>query len=101
MAKMHTKNPHPMQAVVWDGDVARFRKNAIVCALLDWASPRGMDLNTLACLPFDDEDWTQFAQLIGYSVSGAGDLSYFDRDVLCDADTMVEQIINKKAKTHV
>lgn len=60
---------HPMQKIV-DG---RFVKNAIVEYLLDNG---GIDLNQLAVLPFDDEDREQFAQLIGYSVSGYGSLSY-------------------------
>ena len=40
-------------------------------------------MNALACLPFSDDDRMQFAQLIGYSVSGGTGLSYFD-DVTTD-----------------
>lgn len=65
--------PHPMQPVVMDGDVVRFRRNAIVCALLD-AGP--LNMNTLAAMDFPREDREQFAQLIGYSVSGYSELSY-------------------------
>lgn len=68
--------PHPMQPVVrMDDGVHRFKPNAIVQHLLDKGT---VDLNAIARLPFSREDRTQFAQLIGYSVSGAGDLSYFD-----------------------
>jgi hypothetical protein len=65
----------PMQPLVRDpAGVVRFRRNALVCYLLDNG---GIDLNRLACLPnIPREDWAQLAQLIGYSVSGYGDLSY-------------------------
>ncbi len=65
---------HPMQKIVFDTrGVARFQTNAIVEYLLDKG---GMDLNDIARQDFDREDRAQFAQLIGYSVSGYGDLSY-------------------------
>lgn len=45
--------------------------------LLDLCRVKGIcDLNQLAILPFDKEDRQQFAQLIGYSVEGYGELSY-------------------------
>ena len=53
--------------------VIRFKANEIVRYLLDNG---GIDLNQLACLDFTDEDRQQFAQLIGYSLSGYGELSY-------------------------
>lgn len=56
--------------------VTRFRSNAIVRHLLDFATPKGCSLNELACLPFSKEDRQQFAQLIGYSLSGYGELPY-------------------------
>ena len=64
----------PHQPMHMDGDVIRFVPNKIVCWLLD-AGP--FDLNQIAMLPgISDEEHSQFAQLIGYSVSGYGDLSY-------------------------
>ena len=67
---------HPLQSLVRDPDgVIRFRKNTIVCFLLEngpW------DLNKLARIPFSNEDRQQFAQLIGYSLSGYGELPYVD-----------------------
>jgi hypothetical protein len=67
------KAKHPMQPPVWDGDVIRFKRNTII----DYLFKSGkMDLNQLACMPFDDEDRMQLAQLLGYSVSGYGELSY-------------------------
>lgn len=71
----------PMQPIVVDKhSVPRFQENAIVSYLLDWASSRGCSLNDLALLPFSDADREQFAQLIGYSVSGYGDLPYVSDD---------------------
>lgn len=58
--------------------VLRFRKNAIVEYLLDAGQ---VDMNRIALLPFSDEDRRQFAQLIGYSVSGYNDLSYVDYEL--------------------
>lgn len=71
---------HPMQDIEKDTNgVIRFRRNAIVRALLDTGK---LNLNDLALLPFSDEDHRQFAQLIGYSISGYGDLPYVsDADV--------------------
>lgn len=63
----------------------RFRKNAIVDALLEFGQEHGFGLNQIACKPFSREDRIQFAQLIGYSVSGWGSLSY------CD-DVVYEQV---------
>lgn len=85
---------NPMQPVGLDvHNIARFKSNKIVRFLQEWAASRGMDLNTLAKMDFSDDDWTQFAQLIGYSVSGFGDLSYADPAIVEKADGLVEQII--------
>lgn len=84
--------PHPMQPVEDDGDdVIRFKQNAIVRHLLDNG---GIDLNALARLPFSREDHVQFAQLIGYSVRGFGELSYVhdeDYDRAASAAEVVEK----------
>lgn len=65
----------PMQPIVRAADgVIRFRANVLVRYLLDHGS---IGLNHLACLPnIPREDRAQLAQLIGYSVSGYGELSY-------------------------
>lgn len=84
---------HPMQPVQRDTDgVVRFKPNKIVRFLVDWARPRGMSLNDLAILPFDDEDREQLAQLIGYSVSGFGDLSYASQEAIDLADKEAAKI---------
>lgn len=52
-----------------------FVKNEIVDYLLRNC---GIDMNQLAALDFSNEDRIQFAQLIGYSISGFLSLSYVD-----------------------
>jgi hypothetical protein len=83
MTDQRDKLRHPMQPVGFDGrGVIRFKQNKIVCWMLE-SGERGTryDLNDLARMEFTEEDWTQFAQLIGYSVYGWGSLSYVsDRD---------------------
>ena len=65
---------HPIQPLYKDSrGIVRFRANKIVRFLLD-AGP--FDLNKLAILSFEDEDREQFAQLIGYSLSGFSELDY-------------------------
>lgn len=83
-----------MQKVVWDEDVIRFRENPLVRYLLD-AGP--FSLNTLASLPgISTADREQFAQLIGYSVSGFGDLSYTQDKTVAKADKRASKLIEQK-----
>lgn len=71
------RKEHPVQPLVRDHlGVIRFKENKIVSHLLDWASSRGMSLNEIAMMRFSREDQQQLAQLIGYSLSGYGDLPY-------------------------
>ena len=89
--KENTTNEHPMQPVEIDEGVARFKRNSLVCYLLD--SHPMVDMNHLAILPnIPQEDREQFAQLIGYSVSGFGDLSYASAEVVAIADQAVEEL---------
>ena len=83
------------QPLVMDGKVIRFKKNEIVEFLLDKGS---YTLNDLAIRRFSDEDRAQFAQLIGYSVSGWGDLSYVKRADAIRADKMAERFWKKVKK---
>jgi hypothetical protein len=72
-----------MQPVIVDEHgIHRFKENKIVSWLLDVRGPKS--LNDIALQGFPREDEEQFAQLIGYSVSGACDLSYMSADV-CNA----------------
>ncbi len=68
---------HPTQPTELDErGVLRFRRNAIICWLCDTGR---LNLNETRMLPgVSDEDHQQLAQLLGYSVSGYGDLSYVD-----------------------
>ncbi|MNR31726.1 hypothetical protein D3C85_1492550 [compost metagenome] len=65
----------------------RFKENAIVRHLLDNG---GIDLNQLARLDFSREDREQFAQLIGYSLSGFGELGYVRDTTYAAAQQMYE-----------
>lgn len=77
---------HPIQPIeLNEHGTARFKENTIVSFLLDAGQ---FDMNSLALMKFSDEDRTQFAQLIGYSLGGFGDLPYVDDDTYNAADTM-------------
>jgi hypothetical protein len=87
---------HPMQPLVMDDHgVVRFKANKIVRALLDTGK---LDMNDIASLDFPTDDRVQFAQLIGYSVSGAGDLSYMPADLIAEADRQAEELIASQPK---
>lgn len=82
---------HPMQPVEWAPDnVIRFRPNEIVKYLLAVGS---MDLNKLALLPFTNEDREQFAQLLGYSITGFSELDYVSDDVFHAADKAARALL--------
>ncbi len=80
----------PNQPVAHDEHgVLRFVPNNIVRCLLDNG---GLDLNKLAMMGevFTSEEWAQFSQLIGYSVSGWGTLSYVSDSKYGSMETMAE-----------
>jgi hypothetical protein len=68
----------------------RFVGNKIVEYLLEHGRETGCDLNTLARIDFPQEDREQFAQLISYSLSGYGELSYVSDDSYDTASLMSE-----------
>jgi|SRR6185503_2330821 len=71
------RTKHPNQPLVIDKQgVTRFKRNAIVSWLLDISTARGVGMNEIAIQDFPREDRVQFAQLIGYSLCGFGELSY-------------------------
>lgn len=77
---------HPMQPLALDKNgTLRFKSNAIVDYLLDKG---GLDMNDLAVIDFTQEDREQFAQLIGYSQCGFGDLSYVSDETYETCDNM-------------
>lgn len=95
---MSKKKPkHPMQPIVLDEEgTARFKKNAIVRYILEESKRVGVDMNYLARMEFSAEDREQFAQLIGYSVSGFGELSYASDQVYDKAIKQVEKLTNER-----
>ena len=79
---------HPIQPLEVTADgVLHFKPNKIVLYLLDNG---GIDMNALAKLNFPAEDREQFAQLIGYSHRGYGELSYVTRKTYLAAAKMYE-----------
>lgn len=83
---------HPSQPLILEDGVVRFKRNAIVRFLLDHG---GYDMNRLALLHFTDEDRAQFAQLIGYSVCGWGELSYVPHTAALMADANSDALLKK------
>lgn len=89
---MKRKRP-PMQPIVIDDQgVVRFQQNVLVRRLLDEGRKHGLDLNWLALVDAPRSDHEQFAQLIGYSVSGFGDLPYVRPETIERADALAERL---------
>lgn len=88
---------HPMQPIVIAPDnVIRFKPNKIIRWMLERGKDGSVfDLNTIASQDFSDEDHMQLAQLIGYSVSGYGDLSYASRESVRTADALAAKLAEK------
>lgn len=86
---------HPMQAIYIDeNETPRFKENKIVKFLLDNGN---FDMNKLAVMGFSDQDREQFAQLIGYSISGFGELPYASSENVAIAD----EEANDMYKAHI
>lgn len=89
---------HPIQKI----ESGRFVPNKIVQHLLDWATERGMGMNELALMGFSKSDRQQFAQLIGYSLSGYGSLiGYVDDDAFNAALKMADGMSEEEARIEV
>ena len=95
--KMEMKDlKHPMQPIGWDektGKVIRFKQNKIVRMLLD---THKLNLNDIAKMNakgiFNNDDYTQLMQLIGYSVSGYGELSTSPEETVREADRIAAEL---------
>lgn len=95
---------HPRQPIGYAADgVIRFKKNAII----DWMLEQGrlgarFDLNMIVSMfntkIFPVEDLVQLDQLIGYSVSGFGDLSYIPEQEVSECDKIAEAILKEAKK---
>jgi len=78
----------PIQPIRTDErGVQRFVPNRIVEKLLETSS---LDLNDIACMDFTPQEHEQLAQLIGYSVSGFGSLSYVSDETYATAEKIAE-----------
>ena len=86
--------PMPMQPI----RNGRFVPNRIVQYLLEVA-PIG--LNELAAMDFSAQERMQFAQLIGYSLSGFGELGYVDDETYEAAQKMAEGLTEQEARNQV
>ncbi len=89
-----------MQPIYFDErGTARFRANKIV----QWMVARGaagksFDLNTIVIElgGLDIEEHEQFNQLLGYSVSGYGDIAGMRSDTVAVADEIVEAMVAER-----
>lgn len=84
-----------MRPVEQDADgVVRFKGNRIVRYMLDMG---GIDLNHLVRVEtyarFTQEDWEEFYQLIGYSVSGYHELSLVSDDSALEAGKLRDALL--------
>jgi hypothetical protein len=89
---------NPIQPLAKDKHgVLRFKANRIVQHLLD--THPACDMNKLACMDFSDDDRQQFAQLIGYSLSGYSELqSYVSDEAYSAAAHMAEGMDERDAR---
>jgi hypothetical protein len=86
---------NPMQPVVIDSrNVVRFKENGIVHAVYEMSKAHGFGLHEIAMHNFTEDDQKQFAQLLGYSVSGYGDLPYVDKVSVECADQRVALLLS-------
>jgi len=100
---MNTKDlKHPMQPIGWDetGEVIRFKKNKIVDFLLDVYKPGLNDIAMRNAMgEFGEGDYTQLMQLIGYSVSGFGNLSTSPKAIVRKADRKADALCKLKKES--
>jgi hypothetical protein len=87
---------HPMQPIELDAEgTPRFKANAIVVWLF---STKRISLNDIPIDQFDDEDCAQFWQLLGYSVSGYGELSFIPKDIVEEADKIADALVDAQKR---
>ena len=87
------RNAEPMQPIELAQDgVIRFKTNRMVNDLYEFSVARGFGLNEMARRDYTPDERMQFAQLIGYSVSGYGGLSYVSDESANKADAIAAAI---------
>jgi hypothetical protein len=93
------KRKQPMQPIYIDKEgVVRFQSNKIV----DWLfATQKISLNEISAMcqtsKIPKADQMQFWQMLGYSVSGFGDLSFVDKEIVFQADMIAEQLLQDAA----
>jgi len=97
------KEKHPDQPLVLVGGIIRFKQNKVVDFLLECAREgKKFDLNALWILYhrklFSIEDMVQLYQLIGYSVSGFGDISNFPKKTIRKFDELAAKMVAKRKR---
>jgi len=71
-------------------EIVRFKRNLII----DYLFKAGiLDLNKIGIMQFPQEDQEQLAQLLGYSVSGFGDLSFVRDETYEKAASLVKDFL--------
>lgn len=88
----------PMQPLHIDQNgKPRFVANLLVDALLSYSTAKGMGMNELALVKCSPEERMQFAQLIGYSLSGYGELSYVTDESYNEAEEAAAKLMAQHA----
>lgn len=86
----------PMQPVVKAANgTIRFKQNQIISDMLELCHKHGLGLNEIAMRDYEKDDRSQLMQLIGYSVSGYGDLSCSRAKHVMRADEKAESMIDE------
>jgi hypothetical protein len=94
----------PRQPIGWaDDGVIRFKENKIVKWMLDMGrGGQKFDLNLIVMRlhegKFSVEDLIQLDQLIGYSTSGFGDLSYIPPEEVEACDEIAANLVAESKK---
>jgi hypothetical protein len=87
---------NPMQPILKNSDgCIQFKTNEIVHAVYEVSKAHAFGLNEIAMNNFTKDDRKQFAQLLGYSVSGYGDLPYVDKVSVECADQQVALLLSE------
>jgi hypothetical protein len=85
----------PMQPIVLVDGIVRFKRNAVV----DWLLCNGyIDLNKIPTWNLPVEDVEQFWQLLGYSVSGYGELSFIREETIAEADKKADALLEESKR---
>ena len=83
-----------MQPVVVAAEgTIRFKQNQIISDMLELCQKHGLGLNEIAMRDYEKDDRSQLMQLIGYSVSGYGDLSCSRAKHVMRADKKAESLL--------